>query len=149
MADLGQRNVSNILNDTSMLGYFSSNITRIASEELPYWTNLNHTAFPDLAAWPMSSSNSSNWHLEIGSSTISTSYLCQVPRLKSTGSLIFSIVVADLVFLQALWKVFIVVVDWWMKKRYPQMGTCTGCGGSESKLSVSEDKSINFEEAAV
>ena len=140
MADLGQRNVSNILNDTSMLEYFSSNITRIASEKLPDWTNLNHNSFPDLAAWPMSSSNSSNWHLEIRSSTISTTYLCQVPRLKSTGNLIFSIVVADLVLLQALWKVFIIVVDWWTKKRYPHMGTCTGCSGSGSIRSVPEDR---------
>ena len=31
-----------------------------------------------------------------------TKYLCQVPRRKSTGTLLLSILVADLVFMQAL-----------------------------------------------
>ena len=36
---------------------------------------------------------------------IATQYYCQVPQLKSTGSLLVAVLVADLVFLQVLWKV--------------------------------------------
>ncbi|KAK5136246.1 hypothetical protein LTR08_003853 [Meristemomyces frigidus] len=38
-------------------------------------------------------------------STIFTQYLCSVPKQKGAGSLFFSVLIADLVFVQALWTV--------------------------------------------
>jgi hypothetical protein len=58
---------------------------------------------------------------------ISQQYFCQVPQLKSTGSLLISIVVADLVFLQVLWKVFNIVVTLGMERHHPDSKHCEGC----------------------
>lgn len=63
----------------------------------------------------------------VNSSVISTQYLCQVPKLKSKGSLIVSIIVADLVFLQALWVVFTWIVTFFLERRYPEAKYCLGC----------------------
>jgi hypothetical protein len=58
---------------------------------------------------------------------ISQQYFCQVPQLKSTGSLLISIVVADLVFLQVLWKVFNMAVTLGMERHHPDSKHCEGC----------------------
>jgi hypothetical protein len=63
----------------------------------------------------------------VNSSVISTQYLCQVPKLKSKGSLIVSIIVADLVFLQALWMVFTWIVTFFLERRHPEAKFCPGC----------------------
>jgi hypothetical protein len=63
----------------------------------------------------------------VNSSVISTQYLCQVPKLKSKGSLIVSIIVADLVFLQALWVVFTWIVTFFLERRHPEAKYCPGC----------------------
>jgi hypothetical protein len=63
----------------------------------------------------------------VNSSVISTQYLCQVPKLKSKGSLIISIIVADLVFLQALWVVFTWIVTFFLEHRHPEAKYCPGC----------------------
>jgi hypothetical protein len=58
--------------------------------------------------------------------TISTQYLCQVPRLKSTSSLIVSIIIADLVFLQALWVTVKFLMAFFLERR-PEAKYCDGC----------------------
>lgn len=120
MADLGQRG-PNILDDPKRLEYFASNFTR---EKKPDG-GLN---VPEgLAAGPYTSSNASKWNISINDSVFSATYLCRVPRLKSSSSLIFSLLVADLVLLQALWKVFVVVVDAYMVRTYREMRSCEAC----------------------
>ena len=64
---------------------------------------------------------------------ISQQYFCQVPQLKSTGSLLISIVVADLVFLQVLWKVFNMVVTLGMERHHPDSKHCEGCAKKEEE----------------
>jgi hypothetical protein len=59
--------------------------------------------------------------------TIATRYFCQVPQLKSTASLVISILVADLVFLQVLWKVFNWAVTSTLERRHPAARYCHGC----------------------
>jgi hypothetical protein len=63
----------------------------------------------------------------VNSSVISTQYLCQVPKLKSKGSLVVSIIVADLVFLQALWTVFTRIVTFFLERRHPEAKYCPRC----------------------
>jgi hypothetical protein len=58
---------------------------------------------------------------------ISQQYFCQVPQLKSTGSLLIAIIVADLVFLQVLWKAFTMMVTLGMQHRTPDTKYCEGC----------------------
>jgi len=127
MADLGQGGV-NIVSDPDLLRDFTSNFTVIQAlqaggrETWGWGNNLKHkTAFPDLAAGPYTTSNASNWELGVHPSVISVTYLCQVPRLKSTGSLFFSVLVANLVLLQALWKIFVLVVDFFAARKHPEM----------------------------
>lgn len=58
---------------------------------------------------------------------LSTEYLCQVAKLKSTGSLIISIVVADLVLLQTLWVAFDWAVSSFHHRGQPEARYCLGC----------------------
>ncbi len=58
--------------------------------------------------------------LQISAAVISTKYLCQVPKRKSTGTILVSILVADLVFMQALWKIFTFCSQAWLDHKDPQ-----------------------------
>jgi hypothetical protein len=53
--------------------------------------------------------------------------ICQVPQLKSAASLIISILVADLVFLHALWKILNLGVSLWLERKQPEANYCLGC----------------------
>lgn len=64
--------------------------------------------------------------LGVTPSVISTTYSCQLPTRKSTGSLILSILVADLVLLQLAWTVYTFVVGFCMRKRH-RVNYCEGC----------------------
>lgn len=64
---------------------------------------------------------------KITPSVLSTTYICQVPRLKSTGTLIVSVLVADLVLLQTIWKVFVLVVDQFLASKEENLTYCAGC----------------------
>jgi hypothetical protein len=132
LVDLGQSN-PNILVDPGLLQYFSKNITAIDAEQKggdPTWgwgNNIKVSGQGGLALKPFTSDTASKWNLKADPSFMSVTYLCQVPQLKSTSSLIFSVLIADFVFLQVLWKVFILVVDFFMYRRYTDMGSCQGC----------------------
>ena len=63
----------------------------------------------------------------INQATFATRCLCQAPQRKSTGSLVISILMADLVFLQALWKVFNRAVTFTLEHRHPAAKFCQGC----------------------
>jgi hypothetical protein len=81
---------------------------------------------------PYTMAKASIWKLAAQPSFVSVTYLCQVPQLKSRSSLVFSVLIADIVFLQVLWKVFILVVDFFMYRRYSDMGSCQGCQGAQT-----------------
>lgn len=65
--------------------------------------------------------------VEIKPSVLLTTYICQVPRLKSTGTLIVSVLVADLVMLQSIWKVFVLVVDHFLAYKKEESIYCERC----------------------
>ncbi|KAI1426861.1 hypothetical protein F5Y12DRAFT_793587 [Xylaria sp. FL1777] len=60
-------------------------------------------------------------------SVISTTYLCEVPMRKGWANLIVSLIVADLVFLRALWAVFCFIVGHFQSRHYPDANSCEGC----------------------
>ena len=60
-------------------------------------------------------------------STISAQYLCQVPERKGWGSLIVSVLVADIVFLQVLWKLLCWITTFTVERENEQAKYCTGC----------------------
>jgi hypothetical protein len=59
--------------------------------------------------------------------TINAQYLCQVPKLKPVGSMLVSVIVADLVFLQALWLIVTFLTTFFLERRHPQANYCDGC----------------------
>jgi hypothetical protein len=50
-------------------------------------------------------------------SVIPRKYLCQVPQRKPIRTMIVSILIADLVFMQALWKLFNLIINLWLTQR--------------------------------
>jgi len=60
-------------------------------------------------------------------SIIYNQYQCQVPKLKPTSSLIMSMILADLVFLHALWWLLNIVTAWWLRRSDAYAMNCAGC----------------------
>ncbi|KAF2027288.1 hypothetical protein EK21DRAFT_50362, partial [Setomelanomma holmii] len=128
LLDLGQSN-PNILVDPKLLEIFSKNITAIAKQQAAGddkwgWGNNIQVQKPGLAYGPFTSANAMNWKLSAQPSVVSVTYLCQVPHLKGTSSLVFSVLIADFVLLQVLWKVFILLVDYFAIRRHADMASC-------------------------
>jgi hypothetical protein len=131
LTDLGQSK-PNILIDHDLMLYFAKNITAIKAQQDgkdPTWGWGNNLKVADqlLAPGPYTSENANKWKLGTAPSFMSVTYLCQTAQLKGTSSLIFSVLVADIVLLQLLWLVFILIVDFFMHRRYPDMASCQGC----------------------
>ncbi|KAK1599778.1 uncharacterized protein LY79DRAFT_586346 [Colletotrichum navitas] len=58
--------------------------------------------------------------LDCSNATVVTQYLCSVPQQKGWGVLLFSILLADLVFLQAAWKILTWVSDGIVARQSPE-----------------------------
>lgn len=54
-------------------------------------------------------------------------YICSVPRKKDTGSLIISVVVANIVLLCVFWNIFNWVALRYLRSRDPNWDMCRGC----------------------
>ena len=147
LADLGQANSSypNLLTDPELLEYFNQNFTSIvqsiAQGVRPYGENVGLDA--GLATVPYVRHNSSQYQLNIHPSTLATNYLCQVPQLKAMSSLIVAVLIADLVLLQTIWRVFKLCIDTVLVKRHPEMKYCEGC------LQTTKDTSLHRSEKAL
>lgn len=141
LADLGRNNNSgpNMLADPALLAHLSSDLTTVntTTQHFRVWlpADLEEQSF-DIA-------QAGQWDLGVSPAVFITTYICQKPRLKSFGTLFFGILIADLVFLQAIWFVFRLVVDtFWVEKR-PELNECEGCvsgGGELSTLHVNEEE---------
>lgn len=70
----------------------------------------------------------------VGPATLAVNYLCNVPQLKSWSELIVSILVADLVFMRALWSIFTITMSSWVKYNDKSMNWCEGCESSTARL---------------
>ena len=113
LTDLGQTTtVPNILLDATTLQYFTRNFTSMQ--------NMNVNAQPGPARDSYEALKDQTGPLNTSTAVISTKYLCQVPRRKSTGTLLLSILVADLVFMQALWKIFELCMVAWLVHKDPK-----------------------------
>ena len=71
--------------------------------------------------------------LGLSPSVVSTKYLCQVPRLKPIGDIFVSVLLADIVFLQAAWKLYTFLVDKFLLGRRPSAMHCEGCLDDEQE----------------
>ncbi|MCJ1262131.1 hypothetical protein MMC22_002001 [Lobaria immixta] len=128
LADLGQSpSYPNILTDTRVLEHFTSNFSQMYEDYT--------IAGPAKAAF---STLNSTGPLGINPSVLAATYLCEVPRQKPMGNLIVSILVADLVFLQALWILLKLAVQAYLTRKDKQANLCEGCLGQKEILDSSE-----------
>ena len=113
MTDLGQTTATpNILLDENALQYFTQNFTTMQSNLVNAVPGPAHDSYDAL--------KHQTGPLNTSVAVISTKYLCQVPRRKSTGTLFVSILVADLVFMQALWQIYRFLTVIWLVHKDPK-----------------------------
>ncbi|KAF3026401.1 hypothetical protein E8E14_010103 [Neopestalotiopsis sp. 37M] len=119
MSDLGQ-NVSTLASDPDVLQMY----TKDFQHDHNYGT-LN----PDYASSSFDNLTSDGMSRGLGvrPSTFYVQYICQVPELKSTGSLIVAIILADLVFLTTAWSILKFVATWSLEKKDKAAMYCAGC----------------------
>ena len=118
MTDLGQTTATpNILLNETALQYFTQNFTTMVST---YMKSTFVNAVPGPANDSYDALKDQTGPLKTSVAVISTKYLCQVPRRKSTGTLFVSILVADLVFMQALWKIYNLLTVTWLVHKDPK-----------------------------
>ena len=141
LTDLGQTvspKHSNILANATTLKYFSQNCSTVAS--LASILNLPEIESQDYET--VQSSDSPTGPLKLTSSVISTEYLCQVPQRKPLGDIFIAVLLADLVLLQAAWKLYTFSVDQVMARKQSSANVCEGC------LEDEDDKRIRAQEIA-
>lgn len=129
MTDLGQTSLpssSNIVSDPDILQEYSKNFSTIRSPRFYPEGAVNLTAnIPDGTHDDLKASVSSG-PLKITPSVISTKYLCSVPKMKSAGNIFMSILLADLVLLNAVWMIYCLAVERFFV-RSPTANYCEGC----------------------
>ncbi|QIW95658.1 hypothetical protein AMS68_001176 [Peltaster fructicola] len=119
MTDLGQVNArQNILADADLLTYFTANLGKTETSSGQPWGPMRGQ---------YNAKNSTIGPLEVKPSILTMDYLCQVPVLKDTGNLLISLMVADLVFVQALWFLFKHITIYFMKRQRIAQNCCEGC----------------------
>lgn len=117
LADLGQ-NISTLSTNASVLQQYTEAFTPNHNYG-SLWPDYANTSYQNRISQGMSPD------LFIRPSTFYTQYICQVPRLKSIGTLIASVILADLVFLSAAWTILN-----WVAARFflkPDAMYCNGC----------------------
>lgn len=127
LADLGQHSEqfqeSNVLLQPHLLEYLSANISVLKPQLNEAWW---FPGGPATEPYNASSAAPTAASLNITDSYIYTQYLCQIPTLKPTGPLLMSVIIADLVLLQTLWKLLNWGTTAWLERRDPQANYCEG-----------------------
>lgn len=131
LIDLGQTKPSNLLLDPSKLHDFTSDFDE-AHQNLA-------NAHPGPEMYTFNTSTNSTGPLGTTPSVINARYLCNVPRRKAASTLAWSIIVANLVFLQATWTLFKLIVDNYLASKVPRANYCAGCLG-ESLLGPTDQQ---------
>ncbi|KAH8884147.1 hypothetical protein GQ53DRAFT_830071 [Thozetella sp. PMI_491] len=116
MADLGQ-NGSNLLTDPKLLQNYTA--------DFGFHDNKNSTA-GDGSYFNLTDQGVTG-PLGVNASAFYAQYLCQVPRLKPAGSLVASVLLANLVYLAAAWR----LLNWgavtWLERQDKNAMFCQGC----------------------
>ncbi|THZ23198.1 hypothetical protein D6C89_05634 [Aureobasidium pullulans] len=124
--DLGQWQLpsqANMLSSPESLRYWTANFSTNLAQS-PNWL---------MERWPLSTFDDMEEDffvtdlLNITTSSIITTYMCQEPVLKSWANVIVSILVADLVFLRTAWSLYNLIVGYFLKSRHPDANICEDC----------------------
>lgn len=123
LIDLGQSNERpNILTDANLLQDYTKLFENFQDK---YGVNI--TANPGPATESYDKLKDATGPLDTTRSVVSTSYLCSVPKRKSTSNLIVSILVADAVFTQVTWRLFTWIIGMFFLRRDSTARYCEGC----------------------
>lgn len=134
LVDLGQTSAApTMLTDETLLRSFTADLTDVQREKANAW--------PGPAALSYDETTDTG-PLTVTPSVISAQYFCQVPRMRSPGSLVIAIIVADLVFLQSAWQIYKLVCGHWVGRKYEASNACTGCLNASSEPLLTESKRI-------
>ncbi|KAI0896823.1 hypothetical protein F4806DRAFT_495333 [Annulohypoxylon nitens] len=139
MTDLGQRDQPNIVSNPELLEIFTANASRILQETA---VPLREDFFDILGPiTPFQADKDAVNSLEIHPAVLSANYICQVPHRKPWPELITSILVADLVFLRALWWLVNFLAIQWLSRKNKSMNSCESCfgQGKYEAASIEED----------
>ncbi|RDW72819.1 hypothetical protein BP6252_06726 [Coleophoma cylindrospora] len=117
LADLGQK-TSSILTSPTALEYYTQPFPEINN-----LTGVNAKAGPANTSYVMQDGD----HLQSSPAIFSAKYLCQVPRRKAMGSLIMSILLANLVLLQAYWTILSFLAGQFVENADDTAHHCVGC----------------------
>lgn len=123
LTDLGQAAEPNLLTNAEDLEYFTRNFSTV-------WQHRANADPGPEAGVDYDTAKNETGPLGITPSVLSMGYMCQVPRLKSTGNLIVSILVADLVFMQVAWRLFTLLTDTYLFRSRPELNRCHAAGTS-------------------
>lgn len=132
MTDLGQTDYRpNMFAQEDLLEHFTQNFSNtkaLADEKVRNGQNL---PLPTQNAYNASvtTPESEDTPLLVKPSVVSTSYICQVPRRKPLDDLWLSVLVADLVLLQALWQVTMWIATLFAEQKDSRANWCEGCSG--------------------
>ncbi|ETS75589.1 hypothetical protein PFICI_12533 [Pestalotiopsis fici W106-1] len=119
MSDLGQ-NMSTLASDPEVLQLYTKDFQPNHSYGTLSW-DYAKSSFDNLTSHGMSR------ELGVRPSTFYVQYICQVPELKSTGSLIVAIILADLVFLTTAWSALKLITTWRLERKDKAAMYCAGC----------------------
>lgn len=128
LTDLGQVDSAspNILTNATTLQHFTANFSMILD---PNEDNVAN-ARPGPALQDYDTLKSQTGPLGTTPSVIFSKYLCEIPKRKAAGSLVISILLADLVFLRTLWYIFTLSTETlFLRKKAigPEVNYCEGC----------------------
>lgn len=136
MADLGQKSSFNMLANLTALEYFSANLNNTIDGQNSAVMIAWHQTNPAMQSY--SAVKYKTGPLSVTPSVILQQYLCQIPKLKSGGSLFVAILIADLVLLQALWAIVGLIMGWRLGKSDPQAKFCEGCAAMQAGIELRE-----------
>lgn len=157
--DLGQPERPNIFSDPDRLEQYAQNISTIVSrleDQGPISDADRAKQAADIQRiFPNNSTvqdlvESSSTRLAIEPAEFATNYLCQVPVRKPWGNLVISILVADLVFLRALWTIVNFIAMYFAKQQSPTGNSCETCARrAESENAIHQGDGVRGDYTAV
>lgn len=140
MSDLGQMTISTLLSNTTALQAYTKDFASFPA-------NWDNNTIPGPATDSFDSLKDRAGNLTVSPQTISTKYICQVPVLKPWSQLLGSLILADLVYLQAFWKLFLLLATFLVERRDSLAQHCLGTHqpldetrGSRDEHRLLEDK---------
>lgn len=141
LTDLGQQHTQpNILTNAKILQHFTLSFRKVmdyARHTYVPLADVHSTTGVKVHIGPATKNYDALKHetgpLRVNPATLAANYLCSVPHRKPTGELLMSLTVADLVFLQAVWFVFTLIVMYMMRKKDSTVDYCEGCHHTDDR----------------